>query len=217
MEGTRAPTGIHVASPSSGPLRRGGPLPSRLLHDLGILEPAHIDSHTGYRFYDTSQVDHAHIIRRFRNLGMSIPDIKALLSTQDAAARAEIITTHLEQMEVQLQQTRDAVGALRELLSPVRTPAPVEVQHKPAFAVWSIGATVDLSEIDDWFGVTLQALRDAVGDTTFFKLLPAWASAHRYGNANTADFVKFAEGFSGQNLSTLFHDWLYSAGQPPRP
>ena len=51
----------------------------RHYHDIGILEPAHIDAHTGYRFYDTSQVDHAHIIRRFRSLGMSIPDIKALL------------------------------------------------------------------------------------------------------------------------------------------
>ncbi|SBS76132.1 putative transcriptional regulator, MerR family [uncultured Mycobacterium sp.] len=134
----------------------------RHYHDIGILEPAHIDSQTGYRFYDTSQVDHAHIIRRFRSLGMSIPDIKALLSTDDAAARTEIITTHLEQMEVQLQQTRDTVGALRELLSPVSTPAHVEVHHKPTLAVWSIAATIDVSEIDTWFGVTLRALRDAV-------------------------------------------------------
>ncbi|MCQ4361826.1 MAG: MerR family transcriptional regulator [Mycobacterium sp.] len=134
----------------------------RHYHDIGILEPARIDSHTGYRFYDTSQVDHAHIIRRFRSLGMSIPDIKALLSTDDAAARTEIITTHLEQMEVQLQQTRDAVGALRELLAPVGAPAHVEVHHKPALAVWSIGATIEVSEIDNWFGVSLRTLRDAV-------------------------------------------------------
>lgn len=134
----------------------------RHYHDIGILEPAHIDPHTGYRFYDTSQVDHAHIIRRFRSLGMSIPDIKALLSTEDAGARTEIITTHLAQMEAQLQQTRDAVGALRELLAPVGVPAHVEVQHKPALAVWSIGATIDVSEIDDWFGVSLSTLRDAV-------------------------------------------------------
>lgn len=134
----------------------------RHYHDIGILEPAHIDSHTGYRFYDTSQVGHAHIIRRFRSLGMSIPDIKALLSTDDAATRTEIITTHLQQMEVQLQQTRDTVGALRELLSPVRTPSHVEVRHEPALAVWSIGATIETAEIDTWFGVTLGRLRDAV-------------------------------------------------------
>ena len=134
----------------------------RHYHDIGILEPAHIDAHTGYRFYDTSQVDHAHIIRRFRSLGMSIPDIKALLSTDDAAARTQIITTHLEQMEAQLQQTRDTVGALRELLSPVHVPAHVEVQHKPALAVWSVGATVDVTDIDDWFGASLNTLRDAL-------------------------------------------------------
>lgn len=134
----------------------------RHYHDIGILEPAHIDTHTGYRFYDTGQVDHAHIIRRFRSLGMSIPDIKALLSADDAAARTEIITTHLEQMEVQLQQTRDTVGALRELLSPVRTPAHVELRREPALAVWSIGATIEVSEIDSWFAATLSTLRDAI-------------------------------------------------------
>ena len=137
----------------------------RHYHDIGILEPAHIDPHTGYRFYDTSQVDHAHIIRRFRTLGMSIPDIKALLSTEDAAARTEIITTHLEQMEVQLQQTRDTVGALRELLSPVHTPAHVELRHEPALAVWSVGATIEVSEIDSWFAATLRTLRDAIATT----------------------------------------------------
>ncbi|WP_445168238.1 MerR family transcriptional regulator [Mycolicibacterium sp. Dal123E01] len=138
----------------------------RHYHDIGILEPAHIDSHTGYRFYDTSQVDHAHIIRRFRSLGMSIPDIKALLSTEDAASRTDIITTHLEQMEVQLQQTRDTVGALRELLSPVPTPAYVELRREPALAVWSIGAIIETAEIDSWFGATLRKLRDAVATAT---------------------------------------------------
>ncbi len=134
----------------------------RHYHDIGILEPAHIDSHTGYRYYDTSQVDHAHIIRRFRSLGMSIPDIKALLSTEDAAARSEIITSHLAQMEEQLQQTRDTVGALRELLSPVRVPTHVEVRRERALAVWSIGATIETAEIDTWFGAALTTLRDAV-------------------------------------------------------
>ncbi|MFC9439815.1 MerR family transcriptional regulator [Nocardia sp. NPDC057030] len=137
----------------------------RHYHDIGILEPAHIDPYTGYRFYDTGQVDHAHIIRRFRALGMSIPDIKALLSTDDAAARTEIITTHLEQMEVQLQQTRDTVGALRELLSPAPTPAHVQVRREAALAVWSIGATIEVSQIDSWFTTTLRTLRDAIATT----------------------------------------------------
>ncbi|MCM3849640.1 MerR family transcriptional regulator [Pseudonocardia sp. DR1-2] len=134
----------------------------RHYHDIGILEPAHVDPGTGYRFYDTGQVDHAHIIRRFRSLGMSIPDIKALLSTDDAGARTAIITTHLEQMEAALAQTRDTVGALRELLAPASPPADVTLRHEPALAVWSVSATVDVSEIDDWFAAALRTLHRAV-------------------------------------------------------
>ncbi|MCO7191897.1 MerR family transcriptional regulator [Pseudonocardia sp. McavD-2-B] len=134
----------------------------RHYHDIGILEPAHVDPGTGYRFYDTGQVDHAHIIRRFRSLGMSIPDIKALLSTDDAGARTEIITSHLEQMEAALAQTRDTVGALRELLAPASPPADVTVRHEPALAVWSVSATIDVSEIDDWFAAALRTLHRAV-------------------------------------------------------
>jgi DNA-binding transcriptional MerR regulator len=135
----------------------------RHYHEIGILEPAHIDSYTGYRFYDTGQVDHAHIIRRFRSLGMSIPDIKALLSTDDAGARAEIITAHLEHMEEQLQQTRDTVGALRELLSPINVPASVTVRHEPALPVWSIHANLAESELGSWFSASVDTLRSALG------------------------------------------------------
>lgn len=138
----------------------------RHYHEIGILEPTLVDAHTGYRFYDTSQVDHAHIIRRFRSLGMSIPDIKALLSAEDAAARTEILTSHLERMEMQLQHTRDTVGALRELLSPVHAPAEIELRLEPALAVWSIGSTVEVAEIDSWFAVTVGKLRDAVAAAT---------------------------------------------------
>ena len=134
----------------------------RHYHDIGVLEPAHIDPNSGYRFYDTSQVEHAHIIRRFRSLGMSIPDIKALLSTDDAGARTEIITTHLGQMEAALAQTRDTVGALRELLSPAHPPADITLRHEPALAVWSISAIIDVAEIDDWFAAALRTLHQAV-------------------------------------------------------
>ncbi|ADG80732.1 Transcriptional regulator, MerR family OS=Tsukamurella paurometabola (strain ATCC 8368 / DSM/ CCUG 35730 / CIP 100753 / JCM 10117 / KCTC 9821 / NBRC 16120/ NCIMB 702349 / NCTC 13040) OX=521096 GN=Tpau_4163 PE=4 SV=1 [Tsukamurella paurometabola] len=138
----------------------------RHYHDIGILEPAHIDPSSGYRIYDTRQVDHAHIIRRFRSLGMSIPDIKALLSTEDAAARTDIITSHLEQMQTQLQRTQETVAALRELLSPVRIPTDVSSRHEPALDVWSVSATIDITGIDDWFTESVRTLHRAVAAAT---------------------------------------------------
>ncbi|GHF09916.1 peptidase [Streptomyces spiralis] len=62
--------------------------------------------------------------------------------------------------------------------------------------------------------MTLQALRERIGDRAFFRLLPAWTKLHRYGNANTADFVRLAEQVSGQHLGDLFQKWLYTTGKP---
>ncbi|MGY4983530.1 M1 family metallopeptidase [Streptomyces sp. 900105755] len=62
--------------------------------------------------------------------------------------------------------------------------------------------------------MTLQMLRERIGDTAFFKLLPAWTKLHRYGNADTADFIRLAEKVSGQQLDDLFRTWLFTAGKP---
>ncbi|MCX4988300.1 MULTISPECIES: M1 family metallopeptidase [unclassified Streptomyces] len=62
--------------------------------------------------------------------------------------------------------------------------------------------------------MTLQMLRERIGDTAFFKLLPAWTKLHRYGNASTADFIALAERISGRQLDDLFQTWLFTTGKP---
>ncbi|MFD9098388.1 M1 family metallopeptidase [Streptomyces collinus] len=62
--------------------------------------------------------------------------------------------------------------------------------------------------------MTLQALREKIGDKAFFRLLPAWTRLHRYGNADTADFVRLAERVSGRKLDDLFRTWLFTTGKP---
>lgn len=62
--------------------------------------------------------------------------------------------------------------------------------------------------------MTLQALRERVGSDHFFAILRAWAAAHRHGNARTAQLVALAERISGQDLGSLFHDWLEVDGRP---
>ncbi|MFI7636609.1 M1 family metallopeptidase [Nonomuraea sp. NPDC049400] len=62
--------------------------------------------------------------------------------------------------------------------------------------------------------MTLHALRKAVGDATFFKLLKTWTADHRHGHVTTDEFIHLAEQLSGQNLRPLFDAWLF---QPRRP
>ncbi|WP_328536555.1 M1 family metallopeptidase [Streptomyces sp. NBC_00344] len=62
--------------------------------------------------------------------------------------------------------------------------------------------------------MTLQVLRERIGDKAFFKLLPAWTKAHRYGNVDTQEFEALAEKISGQQLDDLFDKWVHTTGKP---
>ena len=63
-------------------------------------------------------------------------------------------------------------------------------------------------------GRTLQAVREAVGDAAFFRILRAWPVEHRYASASTADFEALVERESGQDLHALFEQWLFDPTEP---
>jgi aminopeptidase N len=63
-------------------------------------------------------------------------------------------------------------------------------------------------------GMTLQALREKVGDTVFFQILRDWAAEHRYGNVTTSQFIALAERDSGMSLQQFFDVWLYRPEKP---
>jgi aminopeptidase N len=62
--------------------------------------------------------------------------------------------------------------------------------------------------------MTLEALRLKVGTHTMLTILRDWATAHRYGSADTAEFIALAEKVSGRSLQPLFERWLFSPGRP---
>ncbi|MFL6168782.1 MAG: M1 family metallopeptidase [Ornithinibacter sp.] len=62
--------------------------------------------------------------------------------------------------------------------------------------------------------MTLEALRERVGDDAFLAILRQWYAGHRYGNVDTAQFVTLAEQVSGQELTAFFDAWLYQPGKP---
>jgi aminopeptidase N len=62
--------------------------------------------------------------------------------------------------------------------------------------------------------MTLQALRQKVGDTTFFQIMRDWYAENRYSNVTTADFIALAERDSGQQLDQFFQVWLFEEGRP---
>lgn len=62
--------------------------------------------------------------------------------------------------------------------------------------------------------MTLQALRNEVGDDTFWAIIRGWAATKSGGNATTPEFIAFAEQISGQQLDDLFTTWLFTPTKP---
>ncbi|MEV6630409.1 M1 family metallopeptidase [Actinoplanes sp. NPDC051470] len=62
--------------------------------------------------------------------------------------------------------------------------------------------------------LTLQYLREKVGDEKFFAILRGWAASQRYGDGITSEFIALAEQISGQDLDAFFQTWLYTPGRP---
>ena len=134
----------------------------RLYHDLGLLEPAEVDPVTGYRYYDTTQVELARVIRRFRELDMPVPELKSYVAAADEQARRVILVAHLERMESQLLETREAVAALRELIAPDDLRTRIAVREEPTMAAVVITQTVRLDDIVTWWNGATRELDDAL-------------------------------------------------------
>ena len=104
----------------------------RHYHDVGVLEPVAVDEHSGYRFYSPQQVGVAQMIRRLRDLGMPLDDVRTIVRSPDSEERDRALVEHLRRMERQLAETQQTVASLRTLLEPPEDVADVAQRDLPA-------------------------------------------------------------------------------------
>lgn len=124
----------------------------RHYHELGLLEPADVDPATGYRRYTPAQIPAAQVIRRFRELGMPLEEIRTVLDAPDVGTRNRHIAAHLGRLEEELGRTQRAVASLRALLSPSEADpiADITVRALAATKAATITETVDMADGAAW-------------------------------------------------------------------
>jgi DNA-binding transcriptional MerR regulator len=137
----------------------------RHYHELGLLEPADVDPATGYRLYRPDQAATAQVIRRLRDLGMPLGEVRAVLGADDIAARNEIIVTHLRRMEKQLEQTQTAVSSLRGLLEGDQSPIQVEYRSASVTPAIAIRDQVAMADLERWWTDAFDELHVALADS----------------------------------------------------
>jgi len=88
----------------------------RLYDERGVLVPARVDQASGYRYYDTAQVDEARLVVMLRQLQLPLTAIKELLAS-DPADAATRIAEHWRDAESAHDARRDLADYLVSRLS----------------------------------------------------------------------------------------------------
>jgi DNA-binding transcriptional MerR regulator/effector-binding domain-containing protein len=134
----------------------------RHYHELGLLPPAAIDSVSGYRRYDVSQVPTAQVIRRLRELDMPLEELKVVLQASDVQTRNAAIIAHLQRMEHELQRTQATVASLRNQLEHQPTPIAIESRAVSATNAIAIREHVALDNLPTWLTAAFSELRSVL-------------------------------------------------------
>ncbi|MEF2276984.1 MerR family transcriptional regulator [Deinococcus sp. YIM 134068] len=112
-------------------------LPTKTLRyydEIGLLCPEYVDESTSYRYYGVAQIDRAVRIRRWRELGLPIEDIRLILDHPDRAR--EVLLRHEEWLSAEIEHRHRALLHLRAFLQ--EAPMDYRIEHLPARQTLSI-------------------------------------------------------------------------------
>ena len=121
----------------------------RAYHEAGILVPARVDRHTGYRTYTADQLADAAIVVRLRALDLPLEQVREVLHGRDPELTARILAAHHTTMEKRLVETERIVAELQSGLAPT-TYTPVHVRLEPARDTVRIIGEVGGADFGPW-------------------------------------------------------------------
>lgn len=85
--------------------------------DIGLLKPKYIDNNNGYRYYTYDQFSFIDKIKRYKNIGMSLKDLKEVFQTQNLQLIEDFLKLqkkNLEQERLRLEEMKQDVDWLTE-------------------------------------------------------------------------------------------------------
>ena len=113
----------------------------RYYHEIGVLLPARVDASSGYRYYESDQLETASLISDLRQIGMPPSEIAAVTGGGDLSAALE---AHRRRLVSEMEDRERAVSRLDELLetSRRRSRYRVAIETRPPAVVASLRGQV---------------------------------------------------------------------------
>jgi DNA-binding transcriptional MerR regulator len=130
----------------------------RYYHEVGLLEPDHVDAQSGYRYYSSDQVELARLIRHLRQLEFSVDACKdALARISSGEPIAELVAAQRAAVRSRIAELRALEANLERLAADHPTAGVVDRVHvSPELAACS-RFTGDYPEVGSHFGRLLAA------------------------------------------------------------
>lgn len=137
----------------------------RLYDEKGLLKPAHVDSATGYRYYELGQANRAEAVRILRSVDMPLDEIKSVLEADDAELAHKQLETHRMRLADRLAADERMLAYLESLMNRKQGIMPYTVQLEEV-APQLVAATrvrTSLSKIGDDIAMAFGTLVPALG------------------------------------------------------
>lgn len=125
--------------------------------EIGLLQPAHVDPDSGYRYYALGQANRAEAIRVLRGVDMPLEQIAEVLQAIDGSPDVvrKVLDEHRRHLSDELDRHRRMLAFLERLLTDEETlmSYDITVQTLPATTIASVREHTSLEEI----GTALEA------------------------------------------------------------
>lgn len=157
---------------------RLSPKALRLYDRQGLLSPAYVDPHNGYRWYHESQLFAARLIGLLRQLEMPLARVTELVAASGEQG-VELLDAYWSEIERRFAGQRQLVGLLRTSLSGGEERFggfDISERDVPEQLVLHASRHLELPELSDWLRATERALT---------------AAAEEYGGPAGGGFVIF--------------------------
>jgi DNA-binding transcriptional MerR regulator len=130
----------------------------------GLLVPASVDPHSGYRYYRAEQVRTATAIALLRGLDVPLPVVREVLDAPDDAAVAAVLDQQRERLAAELARREQALRTLDALRrAPERVPYAVGITDRAPVRLNGRTGRVRAAALDEDTGALCRAvLREGV-------------------------------------------------------
>ncbi|WP_028778579.1 MerR family transcriptional regulator [Shimazuella kribbensis] len=81
-----------------------------------LLKPIHVEKTNGYRYYEKSQLETAFLIKKLREYGFSLPEIRTILQTSDKELFIEFIRSKINELSYEVNRHIKIITEMQEMV-----------------------------------------------------------------------------------------------------